>query len=128
MPTLCVSWPQLIDRLADPEREWHATIQFTQWLQYHLHCQLLRVSQHAQEKRVALKGDLPIGKPRPAAAWRAEVCAAHCALVGHCAGAVLVAEVHLAITPVDESIQNCCPATHWPVLVVWQPLCALWWG
>lgn len=52
---------QLIDRLASPDQEWHATIQFAQWLQYHLHCQLLRVSQYAQDKGVALKGDLPIG-------------------------------------------------------------------
>lgn len=57
----------MIERLAAPDQEWHASIQFVQWLQYHLHRQLLGVSQYAQEKRVALKGDLPIGEhARPA--------------------------------------------------------------
>lgn len=33
----------------------------TRAAQYHLHCQLLKASQHAAAQRVVLKGDLPIG-------------------------------------------------------------------
>lgn len=52
---------KMLDRLSGDDQEWHPTIQFYQWLQYHLHCQLLQVSKYAKDRRVALKGDLPIG-------------------------------------------------------------------
>ena len=51
----------MLDRLSSPGQEWHASIQFCYWLQYHLHKQLLQASQYAGHKHVALKGDLPIG-------------------------------------------------------------------
>lgn len=51
----------LIHRLADPEQEWHNSIEFYCFLQYKLHQQLLQVSQEAKKIGVVLKGDLPIG-------------------------------------------------------------------
>ena len=53
--------PQDIERLTSPDRDYHASIQFTYYLQYHLHLQLLDASKHAARLRIALKGDLPIG-------------------------------------------------------------------
>ena len=53
---------QMLDRIASPTQEWHASIQFTYWLQWHLHRQLLQASQYAAGRHVALKGDLPIGE------------------------------------------------------------------
>lgn len=53
--------PQSLDRLADPSREWHPTIQFRYFLQFHLHKQLSAASRAASAAHVALKGDLPIG-------------------------------------------------------------------
>lgn len=52
---------EAIDRLTSPDREWHATIQYRCYLQYHLHRQLAAASAHAAAAGVALKGDLPIG-------------------------------------------------------------------
>ena len=52
---------QMLDRLTSPSLEWYPSIQFTYWLQYHLHRQLLQASQYAASRHVALKGDLPIG-------------------------------------------------------------------
>lgn len=52
----------MLDRLASPSQEWHPSIRFTYWLQYHLHRQLARASQFAASRHVALKGDLPIGE------------------------------------------------------------------
>lgn len=52
-----------MERLTAPERDYHASIQFTYWLQYQLHLQLLDASKFAARHRVALKGDLPIGEP-----------------------------------------------------------------
>jgi 4-alpha-glucanotransferase len=52
---------QVLDRILSPKQEYHPSIQFVYYLQYHLHCQLLEVSVYAAEHRVALKGDLPIG-------------------------------------------------------------------
>ena len=54
----------MLDRLSSPGQEWHASIQFCYWLQYHLHKQLQQASQYAGHKHVALKGDLPIGALR----------------------------------------------------------------
>jgi 4-alpha-glucanotransferase len=51
-----------VERITSPEREYHASIQFTYYVQYHLHRQLLDASQHAARLRITLKGDLPIGK------------------------------------------------------------------
>ena len=59
----CVGGSQDIERLTSPERDYHASIRFTYYLQYHLHAQLLDASQHAARLRIALKGDLPIGDP-----------------------------------------------------------------
>jgi len=53
--------PQLLDHVLDPAAEQFPKIQFSYWLQYHLHKQLQQASQHAVSKRVVLKGDLPIG-------------------------------------------------------------------
>lgn len=53
---------QTIERLAAPDREWHRSLQFTYWLQFHLHRQLATASAYAASKHVALKGDLPIGE------------------------------------------------------------------
>lgn len=50
-----------VERITSPTQEYHATIQFTYWLQWHLHKQLLEVSMYAAERCVVLKGDLPIG-------------------------------------------------------------------
>ena len=52
----------MVERVASPAQEHHAKLQFILWLQYHLHLQLLSVSDYAESKRVALKGDLPIGE------------------------------------------------------------------
>jgi 4-alpha-glucanotransferase len=51
----------MLDRLSSPSQEWHPSIRFTYWLQYHLHLQLARASRYAASRNVALKGDLPIG-------------------------------------------------------------------
>lgn len=34
--------PQVLDRLSAPSQEWHRSLQFTYWLQWHLHRQLLQ--------------------------------------------------------------------------------------
>ena len=52
---------QMIERMAGDDQEWHHTIQFYCFLQYKLHCQLLRASCKAKEMGIVLKGDLPIG-------------------------------------------------------------------
>jgi 4-alpha-glucanotransferase len=52
---------EVLDRLSSPSQEWHRSLQFTYWLQWHLHRQLLQASQHAASRHVSLKGDLPIG-------------------------------------------------------------------
>lgn len=54
---------QDLDRISGPERDFHASIQFVYYVQYHLHLQLLDASQYAASHRVVLKGDLPIGVP-----------------------------------------------------------------
>lgn len=50
-----------MNKILSPDAQWHDSIQFTYYVQYQLHCQLLRASKHAASKRIALKGDLPIG-------------------------------------------------------------------
>lgn len=35
---------QVLDRLSVPSQEWHRSLQFTYWLQWHLHRQLLQAS------------------------------------------------------------------------------------
>lgn len=51
----------MLDRLSSPSQEFFPSIQFTYWVQYHLHRQLLQASKYAASRHVALKGDLPIG-------------------------------------------------------------------
>lgn len=61
---------QDLDRITAPQRDFHASIQFVYYVQYHLHCQLLEASQYAASRRVVLKGDLPIGvDKRSVDAW-----------------------------------------------------------
>ncbi|KAI3431637.1 hypothetical protein D9Q98_004684 [Chlorella vulgaris] len=52
---------EMLDRLSSPSQEFFPSIQFTYWVQYHLHRQLLQASKYAASRHVALKGDLPIG-------------------------------------------------------------------
>lgn len=52
---------EVLDRLSSPSQEWHTSMRFLWWLQYHLHRQLLQASRYAASRHVALKGDLPIG-------------------------------------------------------------------
>ena len=59
----------MLDRLSSPSQEWHSSIQFSYWLQYHLHKQLLAASGYAAQRHVALKGDLPIGEPAGVRVW-----------------------------------------------------------
>ena len=61
----------MLQRLSSPGQAHYGCIQFTYWLQWHLHRQLRGVSQYAQQHRVALKGDLPIGARSPAASLTA---------------------------------------------------------
>lgn len=59
-----------LDRITAPHRDFHASIQFVYYIQYHLHRQLLESSQYAASHRVILKGDLPIGvDKRSVDAW-----------------------------------------------------------
>lgn len=53
--------PEMLTRMSSPNQEWHATVQYHWYLQYHLHCQLQDASAMAASMGVALKGDLPIG-------------------------------------------------------------------
>lgn len=52
---------QVLERLSDPSQMQYESLQFTYYLQYQLHRQLLAVSNYAAKHHVALKGDLPIG-------------------------------------------------------------------
>jgi 4-alpha-glucanotransferase len=54
----------MLQRLSSPQQAHYGRVQFTYWLQWHLHRQLRGVSLYAQQHRVALKGDLPIGEPK----------------------------------------------------------------
>ncbi len=56
MPT-----PEALARLAAPEADHARALQFTAYMQWHLHMQLSAAAAHAASRRVALKGDLPIG-------------------------------------------------------------------
>jgi 4-alpha-glucanotransferase len=51
----------MLQRLSGPDQAHYSSIQFTYWLQWHLHRQLRSASLYAQQHRIALKGDLPIG-------------------------------------------------------------------
>lgn len=53
-----------IDEIVSPKGANFKTVQYTYWVQYHLHLQLLEASQYAKTNRVGLKGDLPIGVNR----------------------------------------------------------------
>ena len=57
----CCHAVQMLQRLSSPQQAHYGCIQFTYWLQWHLHRQLRGVSLYAQQHRIALKGDLPIG-------------------------------------------------------------------
>ena len=52
---------QVLERLWGADQEHLGKLQFTCWLQWHLHRQLRHVSLYAAQRRVILKGDLPIG-------------------------------------------------------------------
>lgn len=52
---------EALDRLTAPAQEWHASIRFAYWLQFHLHTQLMAARSYAERHGVVLKGDLPIG-------------------------------------------------------------------
>ncbi|KAI8466522.1 MAG: cytosolic 4-alpha-glucanotransferase [Monoraphidium minutum] len=52
---------ELLERLTGPGQEWHPSVRCCYWVQWHLHRQLREVSEYAASRRVALKGDLPIG-------------------------------------------------------------------
>ena len=67
--------PEMLTRLSSPSQEWHATIQFQYYLQFHLHRQLAAASAAAAASHVALKGDLPIGvDKRSVDTWLAPKC------------------------------------------------------
>ncbi|GJP48467.1 hypothetical protein CLOM_g7745, partial [Closterium sp. NIES-68] len=53
-----------VERIVAPGTDYHATIAFTYYVQYHLHVQLLDAAAYAHERHVVLKGDLPIGVDR----------------------------------------------------------------
>lgn len=55
--------PSLEDmfRLTATSCDHHRALQYTYYIQYHLHTQLLSAARHAEVKRVVLKGDIPIG-------------------------------------------------------------------
>lgn len=58
---MCTASIQTLQRLSGPDQAHYSSIQFTYWLQWHLHRQLRSASLYAQQHRIALKGDLPIG-------------------------------------------------------------------
>ncbi len=53
---------QVLERLSDASQEHFESVQFTYYLQFQLHRQLLAVSNYAAKHHIALKGDLPIGQ------------------------------------------------------------------
>lgn len=53
--------PEVLNRISGESTEWHQTIKFHCYLQFHLHRQLKSASLTAAGLKVALKGDLPIG-------------------------------------------------------------------
>ena len=70
-------WPEYkkynkeeIRQLCAPESESYPQIAFHYYIQYHLHRQLLAAAEHAHQKGVILKGDIPIGISRTSVeAW-----------------------------------------------------------
>ena len=67
--------PELIERLTSADAPHFEAIEFTFYVQWHLHLQLLAAAQHARRRRVALKGDLPIGvDKRSVDTWLAPRC------------------------------------------------------
>jgi hypothetical protein len=52
---------ETVRRITAPTQSFHCEILFLYWLQWNLHKQLLEASMYARQKRVVLKGDLPIG-------------------------------------------------------------------
>ncbi|MCX7981347.1 MAG: 4-alpha-glucanotransferase [Syntrophales bacterium] len=56
-----VETEEIIAMLNDPSGEHYRNVAFYYFIQYHLHRQLSRVTQHAQSLGIVLKGDLPIG-------------------------------------------------------------------
>lgn len=50
-----------IQKLASPTKNHYPKIQFYYYLQYHLHLQMKEVSDYAHQKKIVLKGDIPIG-------------------------------------------------------------------
>eukprot|EP00884_Botryococcus_braunii_P017590 jgi/Botrbrau1/4514/Bobra.60_2s0005.1 len=55
---------QELQYLLSPTQDHYHKLQFTYWIQWHLHQQLLDASQYASQHSVILKGDLPIGVDR----------------------------------------------------------------
>eukprot|EP00026_Physarum_polycephalum_P001791 Phypoly_transcript_01794.p1 GENE.Phypoly_transcript_01794~~Phypoly_transcript_01794.p1 ORF type:complete len:844 (+),score=102.29 Phypoly_transcript_01794:62-2593(+) len=56
--------PAALQEIVDPKGKNFKVVQYTYWVQYHLHLQLSDASQYAKKNRVGLKGDLPIGVNR----------------------------------------------------------------
>jgi 4-alpha-glucanotransferase len=50
-----------IDRLVSPQSKQYDQIVYYYFVQYHLHCQLLKSVQYAHENGIIIKGDIPIG-------------------------------------------------------------------
>uniref|UniRef100_A0A7S3QVA9 4-alpha-glucanotransferase n=2 Tax=Dunaliella tertiolecta TaxID=3047 RepID=A0A7S3QVA9_DUNTE len=50
-----------LERITSSKSDHRRSVEFTYYLQYHLHKQLSMASKYAESKRVVLKGDLPIG-------------------------------------------------------------------
>lgn len=62
------SWPEHskiseeeVKKLTASDVDYYEELQFSYWVQYHLHCQLTDASLYAKSKGVILKGDLPFG-------------------------------------------------------------------
>ncbi|CAK9278762.1 unnamed protein product [Sphagnum jensenii] len=62
---------QKVEKLVSPNSDYYDAIAFTYYQQFHLHSQLTEVAEYAQENRVVLKGDLPIGvDPHSVDTWQ----------------------------------------------------------
>ncbi|CAM6114987.1 unnamed protein product [Calypogeia fissa] len=56
--------PAKLERLVSPNSDHYDSVAFVYYLQFHLHSQMMEVSDYARSNRVVLKGDLPIGVDR----------------------------------------------------------------
>jgi 4-alpha-glucanotransferase len=53
--------PEIIEEITDPNAPQYDDIAVHYFIQYHLHKQLLEVTEYARQNQVVLKGDIPIG-------------------------------------------------------------------